>query len=56
MTKRGAKSVHQRKGCALGALRLPTLLRTHECISAPKLKTHVLTEVTLACKNQRGML
>jgi hypothetical protein len=37
-------------------LRLPTLLQTHEYINVPKLKTHVQTGVTLARKNQKGLL
>jgi len=41
---------------AYGTLRLPTLLQTHEYINAPKLKTHLSTGVTLACKNQKGLL
>ena len=41
---------------AYGHLRLPALLQTHEYINVPKLKTHVLTGVTLGCKNQKGLL
>lgn len=41
---------------AHGTLRLPALLQTHEYINVPKLKTHVLTGVTLGCKNQKGLL
>jgi len=41
---------------AYGTLRLPTLLQTHEYINVPKLKTHVQTGVTLARKNQKGLL
>jgi uncharacterized protein (DUF362 family) len=41
---------------AYGTLRLPALLQTHEYINVPKLKTHVLTGVSLACKNQKGLL
>jgi uncharacterized protein (DUF362 family) len=41
---------------AYGTLRLPALLRTHEYINVPKLKTHLLTGVTLGCKNQKGLL
>ncbi len=41
---------------AFGTLRLPTLLRTHEYVNVPKLKTHLLTGVTVACKNQKGLL
>jgi uncharacterized protein (DUF362 family) len=41
---------------AHGTLRLPTLLRTHEYINVPKLKTHVQAGVTLGCKNQKGLL
>jgi uncharacterized protein (DUF362 family) len=41
---------------AYGTLRLPTLLRTHEYINVPKLKTHFQTGVTLARKNQKGLL
>jgi uncharacterized protein (DUF362 family) len=41
---------------AYGTLRLPRLLETHEYINVPKLKTHVQTGVTLATKNQKGLL
>jgi uncharacterized protein (DUF362 family) len=41
---------------AYGKLKLPALLRTHEYINVPKLKTHVLTGVSLGCKNQKGLL
>lgn len=41
---------------AYGMLQLPTLLQTHEYINVPKLKTHVQTGVTLARKNQKGLL
>jgi uncharacterized protein (DUF362 family) len=41
---------------AYGTLHLPALLATHEYINVPKLKTHVLTGVTLGCKNQKGLL
>jgi hypothetical protein len=32
------------------------LLQTHEYINVPKLKTHIQTGVSLACKNQKGLL
>jgi uncharacterized protein (DUF362 family) len=41
---------------AYGTLRLPALLQTHEYINVPKLKTHLLTGVTVGCKNQKGLL
>jgi uncharacterized protein (DUF362 family) len=41
---------------AYGRLRLPTLLQTHEYVSVPKLKTHLVTGVSLGCKNQKGLL
>lgn len=41
---------------AYGTLRLPALLRTHEYVNVPKLKTHVQAGVTLGCKNQKGLL
>ena len=41
---------------AYGHLCLPALLQTHEYINVPKLKTHVLTGMTLGCKNQKGLL
>jgi len=41
---------------AFGKLRLPTILRSHEYINVPKLKTHVQTGITLARKNQKGLL
>ncbi len=39
-----------------GRLRLPALLQTHEYINVPKLKTHFQTGITVACKNQKGLL
>lgn len=41
---------------AYGTLRLPALLQTHEYINLPKLKSHVLTGMSLGCKNQKGLL
>jgi uncharacterized protein (DUF362 family) len=41
---------------AYGKLRLPRLLQTHEYVNVPKLKTHLMTGVTLGCKNQKGLL
>lgn len=41
---------------AYGTLRLPALLQTHEYINVPKLKTHVLTGMSVGCKNQKGLL
>jgi uncharacterized protein (DUF362 family) len=41
---------------AYGTLRLPALIETHEYINVPKLKTHIQTGVSLACKNQKGLL
>jgi uncharacterized protein (DUF362 family) len=41
---------------AYGKLRLPMLLQTHEYINVPKLKTHIITGVSLGCKNQKGLL
>jgi uncharacterized protein (DUF362 family) len=41
---------------AYGTLRLPALLQTHEYINVPKLKTHMITRVSLGCKNQKGLL
>jgi hypothetical protein len=37
-------------------LRLPTLLRTHEYVNVAKMKTHSQTFVSLAVKNQKGLL
>ncbi len=39
-----------------GQIQLPTLLKTHEYINVPKLKTHILTGVSIGCKNQKGLL
>lgn len=39
-----------------GTLRVPKLLKTHEYINLPSLKTNFLTWVTLGCKNQKGLL
>ncbi|MBN2151623.1 MAG: DUF362 domain-containing protein [Candidatus Lokiarchaeota archaeon] len=39
-----------------GSIKLPSLCRTHAYINFAKMKTHVHTQVTLACKNQKGLL
>ena len=39
-----------------GTLQVPKLLKTHEYINLPSLKTNFLTWVTLGCKNQKGLL
>src|SRR3989344_4041677 len=39
-----------------GKLLLPELLKTHEYINVPTIKTHTLTTVTLGIKNQKGLL
>lgn len=39
-----------------GTLRLPAILRTHEYVNVPKMKTHCSTLVTLGMKNQKGLL
>lgn len=39
-----------------GTLKLPKILKTHEYINLPSMKTHALTTVTLALKNQKGLL
>ena len=39
-----------------GTLRLPTLCKTHAYINVAKMKTHMHTTVTLATKNQKGLL
>ncbi len=39
-----------------GTLQVPKLLKTHEYINLPSLKTNYLTWVTLGCKNQKGLL
>ena len=39
-----------------GTLPLPALLGTHAYINIAKMKTHVHTQVSLCCKNQKGLL
>ncbi|MBT4174754.1 DUF362 domain-containing protein [archaeon] len=39
-----------------GELSLPKILDTHEYINVAKMKTHLQTTVTLAMKNQKGLL
>jgi uncharacterized protein (DUF362 family) len=39
-----------------GTLRLPSLCKTHAYINFAKMKTHTHTQVTLATKNQKGLL
>ncbi|NMC07093.1 MAG: DUF362 domain-containing protein [Candidatus Lokiarchaeota archaeon] len=39
-----------------GTIRLPSLCKTHSYINFAKMKTHTHTQVTLACKNQKGLL
>ena len=39
-----------------GIIRLPRVLKTHEYINVPTMKTHMLTKVTLGMKNQKGLL
>ncbi len=39
-----------------GSIKLPSLCKTHAYINFAKMKTHVHTQVTLACKNQKGLL
>lgn len=39
-----------------GTLRLPTLCKTHAYINVAKMKTHMHAMVTLATKNQKGLL
>lgn len=39
-----------------GELMLPKLLTTHEYINVPVMKTHATARVTLAIKNQKGLL
>lgn len=39
-----------------GKLLLPEILNTHEYINVPKMKTHLQTHVSLAMKNQKGLL
>ena len=42
--------------CGEKTLRLPVLLRTHEYVNIAKMKTHSQTYVSLAVKNQKGLL
>jgi len=39
-----------------GTIKLPSLCRTHVYINFAKMKTHAHTQVTLLCKNQKGLL
>jgi uncharacterized protein (DUF362 family) len=39
-----------------GALQLPSLCRSHEYIDIAKMKTHVITQVSMALKNQNGLI
>jgi uncharacterized protein (DUF362 family) len=39
-----------------GKLLLPEILSTHDYINLPKMKTHLQTHVSLAMKNQKGLL
>ncbi len=39
-----------------GELMLPKFLKTHEYINIPVMKTHIQTQVSLGCKNQKGLL
>jgi len=39
-----------------GELKLPKLIKTHEYVNVPTMKTHYQTRVTLGCKNQKGLL
>ncbi len=39
-----------------GELELPVMLKTHEYVNVPTMKTHILTLVTLGLKNQKGLL
>ena len=39
-----------------GTLRLPKMLRDYEYVNVPTMKTHLQTGVTLAVKNQKGLI
>ena len=39
-----------------GKLKLPKIIKTHEYINIPTMKTHYQTQVSLGCKNQKGLL
>ena len=39
-----------------GIVKLPALCKTHSYINVPKMKTHMMTGVTLSLKNQKGLL
>lgn len=39
-----------------GKLKIPKILKTHEYINLPKLKTHTQTIITACLKNQKGLL
>ncbi len=45
-----------KKSWKYGELALPKLLETHEYVNVPSAKTHMQTTVTLAMKNQKGLL
>ncbi|MHA1359159.1 MAG: DUF362 domain-containing protein [Candidatus Helarchaeota archaeon] len=45
-----------KKSWKYGELMLPKLLETHEYVNVPTAKTHIQTTVTLAMKNQKGLL
>lgn len=44
------------KDWKFGTLNLPKILETHEYINLPKLKTHMQTSISVATKNQKGLL
>jgi uncharacterized protein (DUF362 family) len=39
-----------------GVIRIPKILKTHEYINIPTMKTHIVTKVTIGFKNQKGLL
>jgi len=39
-----------------GTIKIPKILKTHEYINVPTMKTHIVTKVTIALKNQKGLL
>ncbi|MDP4144209.1 MAG: DUF362 domain-containing protein [Bacillota bacterium] len=39
-----------------GKIKLPEIVFTHEYINVAKMKTHIVTKVTLGLKNQKGLL
>ncbi|MHA1651950.1 MAG: DUF362 domain-containing protein [Candidatus Helarchaeota archaeon] len=50
------KTERVKKPWKYGEIALPKLLETHEYVNVPTMKTHIQCTVTLASKNQKGLL